>query len=287
MGGRARVWRASACLGAARREVAGIIVGSVYAVRMCTRFTLHRGKQAVEAAAKALGIALANDLEVTANYNVALTQSVPVFAGASGYVSQVPNQTEGGGPALRGVSLVQQLWGFLPFYERGKTPARLLPNARAEGARQSAAFREAVVRRRCVVPADGFYEWQTKGKHKEALLFELADGEPFAFAGIWEPGGNETLDTFAVLTTSPNERVAHVHDRMPVILRGKAIERWLGGCGKALDDEVYEQLVAPLHPDLMRERRLGPFVNSVRNNGPRCHEAPGQVCDGSLQGELF
>ena len=120
------------------------------------------------------------------------------------------------------------MWGLMPFYERQKPQRRLLPNAKAETAPTLAAFRQAVAHRRCLVPANGFYEWQTLGKLKLPHLFTLRDGAPFAFAGIWEPAEGDIPETYGILTTEPNALVAPLHHRMPVILTPETMARWIG-----------------------------------------------------------
>lgn len=232
---------------------------------MCTRYTLHRGKATVEAAAKALGVLLRGTEAVQPDYNVALTRQAPVIAGKAE------------APALRAMT-----WGFLPFYERSRAPARLLANARCETVASLPSFKEAFASRRCLVPADGFYEWSQAGSERIPHLFTLAGDEPFAFAGIWEPGCNGEMDTFAVLTTAPNALVAPVHDRMPVILRAHDMPRWLAGEGP-LDRATSEVLFTPLPVEALRCRALDSFVSSVRNNGPRCHAPRSEPA----QGELF
>ena len=135
-------------------------------------------------------------------------------------------------------------WGIVPAGERANPRPRLLANARSETAATMAAFRKGIASRRCLVPANGFYEWETRGGVKLPHLFTLADEEPFAFAGIWDPAADKLPETYCLLTTQPNELVAKVHDRMPVILTAETMGRWIGD--QPLAEADYKALVSPL-----------------------------------------
>lgn len=145
----------------------------------------------------------------------------------------------------------------------------MLHNARSETAEKFSAFKQGVARRRCLVPACGFYEWQEVGKVKWPHLFTLRAGEPFAFAGIWEPGEGDTPETFSILTTAPNALVAPIHDRMPVILTPEAMPRWLGS--EPLAAEAFAELTRAVPAEAMAERAVSRFVGNTRNEGPGCH----------------
>jgi putative SOS response-associated peptidase YedK len=223
---------------------------------MCVRYTFHEPDQAMAAIAKALAAKLAPLPEwVKPRFNVTLTHVMPVVAAGAG------------GPELRPIR-----WGLVPFYERSKPQRKLLPNAKAETATSLAGFREAVARRRCLVPANGFYEWRTVGKLKCPHLFTLNDGEPFAFAGIWEPPVGDTPGSFGILTTAPNALVAPIHNRMPVILTGDAMPRWMGN--ESLAGAEYLALTSPLAPALIRERPVSHYVSNSRHEGPECLAPP-------------
>jgi putative SOS response-associated peptidase YedK len=119
-------------------------------------------------------------------------------------------------------------WGLIPHWS--KTPPRSpLFDARAETASQKAAFSDAFRHRRCLVPADGFYEWKLTGKRKQPYLLQLPDGRPFAFAGLWDrwEQANRVVESCTILTTSPNDAVRPLHERMPVILQPSDYARWL------------------------------------------------------------
>jgi putative SOS response-associated peptidase YedK len=117
-------------------------------------------------------------------------------------------------------------WGFTPHWL--KDPARAQINARAETVAEKPMFRDSFRKRRCLVPADGWYEWQRDGKVRQPWFFQLENGAPFAFAGIWTPGpAPERRNSFALLTTAPTRMAARIHGRMPVVLPGKDWEEWL------------------------------------------------------------
>ena len=232
---------------------------------MCVRYTLHKDDAALAAIAQALARKLVPPEWVKPRYNVTLTQVMPVVAEGTP------------GPEIRGM-----MWGLVPFYERKKPQRRMLPNAKAETAETLTAFKHSVARRRCLVPANGFYEWQTMGKLKFPHLFTLKDEEPFAFAGIWEPAEGDLPETYGILTTAPNELVAPIHHRMPVILTQETMPRWLGG--EPLPAEEYRALTQPLPAARMSERPVNRFVNNSRNEGPQClappEEAPPELALG-------
>lgn len=223
---------------------------------MCTRYTLQLAEAALAAIAKALSRKLVLPAGVKPKYNIAVSQVVPAVA-------------EG----AEGPEVTHMMWGLVPFYERVKARKRMLPNAKSETAASGTAFRESVATRRCLVPADGFYEWQAAGKVKYPHLFTLKNEEPFAFAGIWEPGVDDTLPpSFAILTTEPNGLVAPIHNRMPVILTHETMARWIGR--EPLPEPAYHELTRPLAAENMRVRPVNRFVSNSRNEGPRCIAPP-------------
>jgi putative SOS response-associated peptidase YedK len=171
-------------------------------------------------------------------------------------------------------------WGLVPFWaEDPKIGARMI-NARAETVADKPAFRDALARRRCLILADGFYEWQRHDAGpKRAWWITRADGEPFAFAGLWatwRPRGAdrdavEPLRTCTILTTAANAVVGPLHDRMPVILPPGAEAAWLdhGTAAREL-----HALLTPLDPELTSARRVGSAVNDARHDEPDCLDAP-------------
>jgi putative SOS response-associated peptidase YedK len=222
---------------------------------MCVRYVLHEPEAAIRAVAEALGVHFAVSKELPARYNVAPSQTVPVI------VSE-----------LTGPRLAEMRWGFTPPADRGAPIRRALHNARAETVTKLPAFREACARRRCLVPANGFYEFKDLGKVKEPYVLTMADGRPFAFAGLWEPPEEDGPPTFCILTSEPNAEVAAVHNRMPVLLQDEAVRAWLGS--EPLPPESLGRLVQPAPPGRVALRRVNSFVNNSRNEGPKCLEPP-------------
>jgi putative SOS response-associated peptidase YedK len=158
-------------------------------------------------------------------------------------------------------------------------------NARAEGVALKPAFRSAFRKRRCLVPADGFYEWRgAGGSPKQPYLFTRPDGGPFAFAGlfeVWHAGGKDELRSSTIVTTEANGVVAGIHDRMPVILDPRDYADWLDPTNEDLD--ALQALLVP-SPDAWLERKtVGTRVNSTRNDDPECMAlAPPQPRQGEL-----
>lgn len=179
-------------------------------------------------------------------------------------------------PLVRGDGAERELalltWGLLPAWAKDDAPLRPI-NARAEGLAGKPMFREALRRRRALVPADGFYEWKAEGKGKTPWHFRLAGGAPFAFAGLWERRevpGSDPLETFAIVTTEANALVAPVHARMPVILGPEAERLWTRP-GPLTADELSRCLV-PFDPEAMEAWPVSRFVNAPSHDGPRCTE---------------
>jgi len=174
--------------------------------------------------------------------------------------------------AAEGNELGRLRWGLVPgrWAQKGGRP---LINARAETLESQPAFRESFAERRCLIPADGFYEWLSDERGKRPLWFSLADGGLFAFAGIWaelpEPSGDGVLHSCAIVTTEPNGLVEPVHDRMPVVLRPDLEDTWLDP--SAGPGELRE-LLGPAPDDMLVAREVGDFVNDVREEGPHLIE---------------
>jgi len=168
-------------------------------------------------------------------------------------------------------------WGLVPAWAKDARIGFSTINARAEDAAAKPAFRDAIRKRRCLVPADAFYEWQhLEGKSKNPHAIALASGEPFAFAGLWECWNSKEgppLQTFTVLTTAPNETMSAIHDRMPVILAPEGYDQWLdaGGGGP-----VPMNLLKPFPAAQMRAWPVSVRVGNVRNNDPELLQPRGQ-----------
>lgn len=163
-------------------------------------------------------------------------------------------------------------WGLVPWFaDSPKVGARHI-NARAETVATKAAFKHSFLERRCIVPADGFYEWERKeAGGKLPHYVHAADGKPLALAGLWStwrgPQG-QRLSTCTIITTDPNELVAPIHDRMPVMLPEEHWERWLGA--DPAEAESLRPLLAPPPSQALVEYPVSTLVNDVRNNYPEC-----------------
>ncbi len=167
-------------------------------------------------------------------------------------------------------------WGLVPFWAKDPAIGNRLINARSETASKKPAFRAAMRYRRCLLAADGFYEWRKTPAGKQPVYVQLRDGQLFAFAGLWEswegPGG-EVIDSAAILTTRPNDLLEPVHNRMPVILSPEQYDRWLDP--DCTDAGQVEGLLGPYPSEQMRLRPVSRYVNSPANEGPRCIEPVG------------
>jgi putative SOS response-associated peptidase YedK len=197
-------------------------------------------------------------------YNVAPTQPVPIVRFAEGE---------------RHFALVR--WGLLPSWVKDPKSFTLLINARGETANDKPAFRNAMRRRRCLFPADGFYEWKVEGGQKRAYYARPRDGGPIAFAGLWEtwtgPNGEE-METAAIVTTEANSVMGQVHHRAPVILLPEQFDLWLDSA--KVDEREATGLIAPAPEDLMEVYEVSPAVNRVANDSPELLEpytAPAEV----------
>jgi putative SOS response-associated peptidase YedK len=174
-------------------------------------------------------------------------------------------------------------WGLVPSWADDPALGYRMINARSETADTKPAFRDAFRRRRCLVAADGFYEWKRGTKPKQPYYIRLADDGPFAFAGLWEHWrrGDEVIDSCTILTTEANELVATLHDRMPVILDRQRYDAWLD---PALDPARAGALLVPYPARQMTVFPVSTVVNSTRHDGPQLI-AP--AVPGKTQGSLF
>lgn len=169
-------------------------------------------------------------------------------------------------------------WGLVPSWAKDPSIGNRMINARAETIAEKPAFRNALKRRRCLLPADGFYEWKAEpgSKRKTPMRIRLKDGKPFAFAGLWEQwhdpaGTGSELRTCTILTTAPNELMARIHDRMPVIVPPDRYRDWLAP-GEA-DPENLREFLGAYPAAEMQAEPVSTFVNSPKNEGPGCVEA--------------
>ena len=170
-------------------------------------------------------------------------------------------------------------WGLIPSWAKDPKVGDRMINARAESLADKPAYERAFRRHRCLVPAEGFFEWQQRGTRKQPMFIHRRDGEPMAFAGLWaawrdnqkrtEPDG-EWLRSCAIVTTNANDTLAPLHDRMPVVLEERDWDRWLDpGSG---DVDALAHLLQPASDDLLVAYPVGSSVNSADNDGPELVE---------------
>lgn len=219
---------------------------------MCGRFAFYSPS---EAAAALFGVT--SSPQVQPRYNIAPTQAV----------AAVRNGDEG-------YELALLRWGLVPFWAKDPSIGNRMINARAETVAEKPAYRAAFRHRRCVVLADGFYEWRKQGDAKTPYFISLASGEPFALAGLWEnwtdKESGESLQTTTLITTEANAFMRTLHHRMPVVLEPCAANEWLGGS------------VQPLEQAADRTPRLRAWpvdrrVNNARNEGAELIDAAGEI----------
>jgi putative SOS response-associated peptidase YedK len=219
---------------------------------MCGRYRLSRRKQIIEEHFDSVS----GDEDWSPRYNVAPTQPVPI-------IRQHPNEPR------RELSLVR--WGLVPWWAKDASGSAKMINARSETAATKPAFRDSLKSRRCIVPADGFYEWQKTRTGKQPYCFEVNDGELFAFAGLWDrwkDAAGNTLETCSILTTRPNAVTLAVHDRMPVILNPDAYDLWLDP--GFTDVTAASELLQPYDAQVMRCYPVSTRVNHAANDNAEC-----------------
>ena len=164
-------------------------------------------------------------------------------------------------------------WGLVPHWAKDTKAMQI--NARAESVATKPMFRDSLARKRCIIPADGFYEWEPKDQGRTPHWIYRADGYPMAFAGIWasrkDPTTGEWTRTCAIITTEAQGDIRAIHQRMPVSLAPDVWDAWLDR--RLTDLDQIEGLIQPIDPDLLMEHAVASTVNSVRNNGPQLVEA--------------
>lgn len=216
---------------------------------MCGRFAFY---SPAEATAALFGVADAPPVE--ARYNIAPTQAV----------AAVRDAPAGG----RELALLR--WGLVPFWAKDPSIGNRMINARAETVAEKPAFRAAYRQRRCLVLADGFYEWHREGNSKTPYYISPADGQPFAFAALWEnwsgKESGESIQSTTLITTEANAFMAKLHHRMPVVLNPPNADRWLQGEAGALDYVIE-------HMPELRAWAVDRRVNNARNEGAELIEA--------------
>ena len=192
------------------------------------------------------------------NYNVAPTQEVPAVVAGNG----------GGDRRLEMLR-----WGLIPSWADDPGIGARMINARSETVAEKPSFRRAFKERRCLIPADGFYEWQKTNGGKQPHYIRMKNGRPFAFAGLWESwkGDGNEIRSCTILTTNPNDIAGEIHNRMPVILPPEGYEVWLYPDVRETDQLL--SLLAPYPPSDMEAYPVSRRVNSPSNNEPSCVES--------------
>ncbi|HEV2581867.1 MAG TPA: SOS response-associated peptidase [Ktedonobacteraceae bacterium] len=165
--------------------------------------------------------------------------------------------------------LAELRWGLIPSWAKDESIGARMINARAETLTEKPSFKGLLRSKRCMILADGFFEWKQEPGGKTPMFITMADGQPFAFAGLWDswksPSG-EPLRTCTIITTQPNELVATIHDRMPAILLPEAYESWLDPSIK--DEQLLSHWLAPYPAEAMMARPVSRLVNDPKNDRP-------------------
>ncbi len=228
---------------------------------MCGRFSIFTPEEALRQLFDYGGV----PRNLAPRYNIAPTQDVPLVRVA----------------ADRRREMIMAHWGLIPAWSKDRSAAARMINARAETVAEKPSFRSAFRKRRCLIPADGFYEWRQEGDIKQPYRIAFVDDAPFAFAGLWEhwPGSskepddgsdNAPVDSCTILTTEANAQLAAIHTRMPVILDPADYAAWLD-----VENTPIEAAQALLRSDVhegMRIYRVSRYVSNPRNDGPKCIE---------------
>ena len=214
---------------------------------MCGRFVITSSPESIRRV-----FAYEDQPNFPPRYNVAPTQPVPIVRLVAG---------------KRRFALMR--WGLIPSWVKDPREFALLINARIEGLTDKPSFRAAVKRRRCLVPADGFYEWQKAGKVKRPFFIRPRAGGPIAFAGLWETWADRDggeIDTMAIVTCAANKTLAPIHDRMPAIVQPEHFDAWLDA--EKVEAKQAVALLGPAPDDLLVAEEISTRVNNVRNDGP-------------------
>jgi putative SOS response-associated peptidase YedK len=233
---------------------------------MCGRYRLSRRKQLIE---EYFDTSPWDD-DWSPRYNIAPTQPVPV-------IRQHPKEP------IRQVSTIR--WGLVPHWAKDASGSASTINARSETAAEKPAFRDPLKFRRCLIPADGFYEWKRTGAAKQPFCFEVNEGELFAFAGLWDgwkDSDGQWIKSCTILTTTPNSVTGAVHDRMPVILDPGSYDLWLDPGLQNV--AAVSELLKPYDPALMRCYPVSTRINHVANDDEAC-SAPAEFAP--TQDQLF
>ena len=225
---------------------------------MCSRYYRRSDGQRI---AETFGVGSSTSFDIPPSYNIAPQTFQPVV-----HLSEETSERE----------LVLMRWGFIPYWAKDAGVGHGTISARCETVTTGVMFRDAIKQRRCLIPAVGFFVWQENApKTKQPYAIGLKDGSLFGFAGLWERCTDKVtkqpLETYAILTTEPNELIAPIHDRMPVILAPKDYERWMSPAGPA---QLPVDLLRPYAAEKMTTWKVNVRVRDVRNDdatliGPR------------------
>ena len=231
---------------------------------MCGRFQLKLDEDWMAA----FGVAEPPDL--SPRYNIAPTQGVVA----------IRRNEEG----VREADLLK--WGLVPSFAEDPAVGNRMINARSETVARLPAFREPFQKRRCLVPANGFYEWRRAGRARDPFLLKMKDDEPFAFASIWDRWrrGGDRIESCAILTTAANDLVAPIHNRMPVILDRSAYDLWLD---PSADPEELQRILLPFPASRMVAVPVSPRVNSPAVDDPECETPVAEPPAAPVQTTLF
>jgi putative SOS response-associated peptidase YedK len=220
---------------------------------MCGRFVQYSPLQTIQ---QILDVGTVS-FEVIPNYNVAPTQKI---------ITVIKHNNEN--------KLEKLHWGLVPFWAKDISIGSRMINARAETVSQKPSFRNAFRKRRCLIPADGFYEWKGEKGNKQPYYVSIPSGEPFSFAGLWETwtdketGEESVYKSCTIITTAASESIREIHHRMPVILDPKFHEKWLN-----TDIQDPKELQVIINDGIIHDMKYYPvskLVNSVKNNDPNC-----------------
>ncbi len=228
---------------------------------MCGRFTLRTPMNVLAEQFAILGMPSTMGPMVS-RFNIAPTQPVAIVRLAS-----EPERPR------RELAMVR--WGLIPGWAKDPSTSGRMINARAETVAEKPSFRAAFRRRRCLVLADGFYEWRRTGRAKQPYFIHLADHRPFAMAGLWESweGADHSIESCTILTTRPNDLLRPIHDRMPVILSPESYDLWLDASA-AVGPPLFDAL-RPYPAEAMAAYPVSTHVNSPSHEDPRCVEPVG------------
>jgi putative SOS response-associated peptidase YedK len=217
---------------------------------MCGRFALKTPPRSIQE-----HFNLPEAVNLAPRYNIAPSQTVAV-------IRHLPEKS------FRQLDLLH--WGLIPGWAKDMNIGYKMINARGETLGQKPSFRPAFKKKRCLIVADGFFEWKQSGKGKQPIYVQLANGAVFGFAGLWEswkkPSG-DTVESCTIITTSPNELLQEVHERMPVILNPEKYTTWLQN---STPEHYLQQLLVPYPAIEMEFYRVSSLMNSPKNDLPSC-----------------